>query len=455
MYFEQFHLPQLGHASYLVGDPATGAAVVVDPQLDAQQYLDAAAAAGLRIEYVLDTHAHSDYRSGRESLAAAAGATVLVSGHGAVPAHAHRALVDDELLELGDVWVRAVHMPGHAPEQLALLVGSGGDPRAPELVLSSGSLLCGDIGRPDIADALSVSSAAPAAIACIREKLLSLEDHVRVYPTHVAGSLCSASADGATETTIGHERAHNPWLRDGADVEAQLRRLPRKPAFWTQLRDTNERCMPVVNLVRELVELAPGDALSRLEDGALLLDAREADDFAEGHPGGTVHLGATAMAPVLAGALLQPSTRTVVLADDAASALRLAQDVQRVGVAAPVGWARADMAAWNAAGATIDAVATERPDALVAAGMRVLDVRQPAEWATGTAAGSLLLSLPDIPELGSDLPPEPLAVACTTGRRSITAVSLLRHLGRCGEVSVDGGVGEWADAGGVALAVPT
>ncbi len=446
MKFQQFHLQQLGHASYLVGDETSGTAIVVDPQLDVRGYLTAAADAGLRITHVLDTHAHSDYVSGRDTLARATGATVLVSAHGEPPTADQVPLAHGDVLELGDVWLRALHMPGHAPEQLALLVGIGADRAHVELVLSGGSLLCGDVGRPDIDESQPTSVSAPAAVARIREQLMTLADDVRVFPTHVAGSLCSAAADGATETTIGHERRNNAWLQEDADLAAELARLPRKPGFWTRLRQGNAHDMPVLDVATTLPLVTPADALA---SGSLLIDARDADDYAVGHITGTVHLGASASAPVLAGALLAPDARTVVVASGEQDALRLAHDLQRAGVAAPTSWVLADLDAWRRDGVPIDVIETpDAPELLRREPpLRLLDVRQPAEWADrGTIDGSLLLSLPDLPELGSDLPAERLAVACAAGRRSITAVSILRHLGRSGDESLAGGVAAWSEA---------
>lgn len=446
MHVRQFHLQQLGHASYLVGDAASRTAIVVDPQLDTRGYVDAARDAGLRITHVLDTHAHSDYVSGRDALARVTGATVLVSAHGEPPVGAQVAFGHGDELEFGATWVRALHMPGHAPEQLALLVGTDPEHARAQLVLSGGSLLCGDIGRPDIDESRPASVMAPEAVARIREQLLALEDDVRVYPTHVAGSLCSAAADGATETTIGRERRHNTWLRADADLDAELARLPRKPSFWTRLRHMNATDMPVHDVVSRLERLTPEAALG---SDAILVDARDADAYAATHLAGSVHLGASASAPVLAGALLDADTRTIVVADDEADALRLAHDLQRAGVAAPSGWVSADPDAWRRDAVPTEVISTPQASELLRRdpAPRLLDVRQPAEWADhGVVDGALLLSLPDLPELGRDLPREPLAVACAAGRRSITAVSILRHLGRAGDESLAGGVDAWQHA---------
>ncbi|MCW2928214.1 MAG: glpE [Thermoleophilia bacterium] len=447
MLFAQFHLPQLGHASYLVSDVDAGIAIVVDPQVDVRGYIEAAADAGVRITHVLDTHSHSDYRSGRETLAAATGATVLVSAHGAAPVGAQVAVAHGDEFEFGSVWVRAAHVPGHAPEQLALLVGTAADRTVPQLVLSGGSLLCGDIGRPDIDESVTPDVAAPAAIARIREVLLTLPDETLVYPTHVAGSLCSAAPDGATSTTIGAERRGNTWLQSDLDLAAALRELPRKPGFWSRLRATNAQAMPVVELAEELEQLEPHAAM---DAGARILDAREVELHAAWHPTGTLHLGTSASGPVLAGAALESDVRSIVLADSAEQALRVAHDLQRVGIDAPSGWVPADRAAWESAGAAISTTTLHAASGLASrpdAPSRVLDVRQPGEWARdGVLEGSILLSLTDLPELGSSLPDESLVVACAAGRRAVTAISVLRLLGRTGDEAVAGGVADWARA---------
>src|SRR6266700_11002 len=155
MRFTQYYLDCLSHASYLVGDEATGRAVVVDPQRDVRGYVDDAAAAGLRIERVIETHVHADFLSGHLELAEQTGA-VISYGDGAAVDFPMEPLHDGQRLELGDVTFEVVSTPGHTPESVSLVVSGHAGDAAPYGVLTGDTMFIGDVGRPDLLSAAGV-----------------------------------------------------------------------------------------------------------------------------------------------------------------------------------------------------------------------------------------------------------------------------------------------------------
>jgi hydroxyacylglutathione hydrolase len=210
--FKQFYLESLGHASYLVGDERTGAALVLDLRRDVGIYFEEARRNGLRITLGVDSHGHNDYLSGLSQLATHQQVSLLGLEGGHL-GYEHRGVRDREVFEMGDVGFNVPHTPGHTPEHLSLLVYDRAAGDEPAMLLSGGSLLVGDLARPDLLGGDDAAREA-ARVFChtIQEKLLTPPDHVEVFPTHVKGSLCGGNIRSRLSTTIGYERRTNAVL---------------------------------------------------------------------------------------------------------------------------------------------------------------------------------------------------------------------------------------------------
>ena len=216
MIFTQHYLTCLSHASYLVGDETTGRAVVVDPRRDVAVYVEEAAARGLVIERVIETHIHADFLSGHLELAAETGA-VISYGEGADVEFPIEPLRDGERLSLGDVSLEILATPGHTPESICIVVYEHADDATPYGVLTGDTLFVGDVGRPDLlasagAD-LSADALARHLYRSLRDKLLTLPDSTRVFPGHGAGSSCGKQLSTETSSTLGEQRRTNYALR--------------------------------------------------------------------------------------------------------------------------------------------------------------------------------------------------------------------------------------------------
>ncbi len=216
MYFKQFYLDCLAHASYLIG--SEGEAVVVDPQRDVDQYLSEAEANGLKIKYVIETHLHADFVSGHRELAALTGAEI-VFGEKAGATFPHRAVSDGDEITIGKVVLRIMETPGHTPESISVLVIDTEVSPQPQKVLTGDTLFIGDVGRPDLAAAKGYTPQMMAGMMydSLHHKLLHLSDEVEVYPAHGAGSMCGRNISKQTSSTIGEQKTLQ--LRAQADVE--------------------------------------------------------------------------------------------------------------------------------------------------------------------------------------------------------------------------------------------
>ena len=207
-------------ASYLLGCASKASGAVVDPVGDIQPYLDAAAATGLRILYVIDTHIHADHISSGRALAAAAGAEYVLFA-GAKTGFAFRGVADGDVLELGNTTLTVLHTPGHTPEHIALLVTDR--PRSPEpwFVLTGHSLMVGDMGRTELASSAEDGARAMFGSAA---KLKALPDYLEIMPGAFSGSVCGRGLSGKPTSTIGFERRNNKAFRieDEAEFVAKM-----------------------------------------------------------------------------------------------------------------------------------------------------------------------------------------------------------------------------------------
>ncbi|MEO5617361.1 MAG: rhodanese-like domain-containing protein [Candidatus Eisenbacteria bacterium] len=451
MHFKQFYIGCLAHASYLIGD--AGQAVVVDPARDVQMYLDEAQAHGLRIIWILETHLHADFVSGHLDLAARTGATVGI-GAGADARYEHRALREGDEIRAGNVLLRALETPGHTPEHLSYLVFERADDAAPWAVLTGDTLFVGDVGRVDILSSrLPVADLAGLMYDSLHGKLLKLPDATRVYPAHGAGSLCGRGIRAESWSTIGQEREMNPALVDrGRDafIADVTRDVPETPIYFLHSRDTN-RLGPSLEAERPLPPaLSPRAAAERLVAGAVLLDARGTEAFAECHPQGALHVGLDGQYASWVGTLLGPETPIVLLvAPDRAeeAVMRLA----RVGYEHVIGTLEGGCEAWCAAGLPNGKLELMDLSRGVPEGWRLLDVRREPEWRSHHFGSAVHIPLSQLSERAGELDRDtPWLVTCAGGYRSAIGASLLLRAGFMRVASATGGM-DTARRAGAAL----
>ena len=458
MIFRQFYLPSLGHASYLVGDEDTGRALILDAQRNVDEYYAVARQQGLRIGYAIDTHGHNDYLSGITEVAVR-GDVELLGYHEARLGYDHRSVKDGELIEIGDVAFEILHTPGHTPEHVSLLIYDRTAGDEPTMLLSGGALLVGDLARPDLLGGPDEArSAARDFCHTIQEKILwRLPDHVEVFPTHVAGSLCGGNIGSRLSTTVGYERKTNAVLTRVSNSEEfveeciRLDNLPAVPPYWKRMRARNLEGPDLLGVLREPPALKPGEFAQRMGDGATVVDARSSEAFAGGHIPGALNVGLSTSFSTWAGTVLESDASVLLVLEDPDRLWEAAWQLLRTGYDLPVGWLSGGMQEWRTSGQTVDTVAEinvgELKRRIDESEVAVLDVRQPAEWADGHIPGAHFITGAEIPERLSEVPTRgPLAVVCGSGYRSSVISSFLRARGHNDVRSVIGGMSAWRNA---------
>jgi len=234
MIFRPYYYFDLGCASYVLGCGTLGRCAVVDPRADdVDAYMTFAAAKGMRITHVIDTHVHADHRSGGPELARLAAASYCLheSADVTIP---FTPLRDDDQVELGNTRLHVLHTPGHSPESTCLVVTDLRRGTDPWFVLTGDTLFVGAVGRPDLPGRARENAA--ELYASLHTKLLTLPDDVEIYPGHFSGSLCGAGLSGKPASTIAFERRWNRML--SLDREAfidALASVPPKPADMARI----------------------------------------------------------------------------------------------------------------------------------------------------------------------------------------------------------------------------
>ena len=455
MYFKQFYLGCLAHASYLIG--ADGEAAVVDPQRDVDQYLEEAAAQNLKIKYIIETHLHADFVSGHQELAARTGAEI-VFGEKAGAAFSHRAVKDGDELTIGSVKLGILETPGHTPESICVLVADTENTDEPKKILTGDTLFIGDIGRPDLAGGKGYTPQMMAAMMydTLHNKLLKLDDTTEVYPAHGAGSMCGKNLSSESSSTIGKQRQFNyalqPMTKDEF-VRMMTVDLPAAPAYFPKDAEINRAgALPL----SDLPTLKPMTAAEVADDrGEIILDVRSAADFGAAHLPRSINIGLGGQFASWAGTLIPMNTPVVIVAESEERANEARIRLARVGLENVKGYLSGGIDAWKTAGfevATVPQISVAELKELIASrpDLQVVDVRRPSEYGSGHAPRAATAPLSNLyeslPSLKLD-PTKMTAVICAGGYRSSAATSIMQSQGFTNLVNVTGGTTAWIKAG--------
>ncbi|MEV0740531.1 MBL fold metallo-hydrolase [Streptomyces sp. NPDC050549] len=427
----------LGNSAYLV-DLGEGRALAVDASRDLRALRAVAGQRGLTLAFAADTHLHADFLSGAVQLAHDDGAAVLASAAGH-RAFAHHGLEDGDEVDLGGLALRALATPGHTDEHLSFLLLDG----TRELgVFTGGSLIVGSAARTDLLGAERAEELARAQYRSLR-RLAELPDQVAVWPTHGAGSFCSAPPGAERTTTIGAQRQTNPLLAapdESTFVRQLLDSLGTYPAYFERLGEINRRGPAVLGAAPGLAPLTPAQ-VRRLD--AQLVDVRPIAEFAAGHIPGAVSIPLRDQFATWLGWLLPDDAPLVFVTAPGQDLAELSWQALKIGYDRLAG--QVEMASWTADGGEQQAI--ELLSAGHIADRPVLDIRQHSEHTAGHIPGAVGIELGEL-TARADEAPSRAVVACGHGERAMTAASLLQRAGHQDLAVLDGGPADWAKATG-------
>lgn len=434
----------LGHSSYVI-DLGDGTAAVVDPPrfpIAQEMLVDRL---GSRLSWTIDTHSHADYVTGSPALAARRGAAFIAPAASHLATH-HRSVQDRERIDLADgVELVAIATPGHTPDHCAFVLTEHGNPTA---LFSGGSLMVGTVGRTDLCGPELAEPLAHDMFRSLR-RFDDLPDHLIVYPTHGAGSFCSAPGASQRTSTLRHERDTNPLFSvtdEDVFVERLVGGFGTFPTYFARLPELNRLGPRRYDSLPRLAKLHLEDVERHLAAGALLVDARPMGTFAAAHVPGSL---SNTLRPVFAswlGWLVELGRPLVFLLDPDQDRSELVRQCLDVGHEHLVGEVTDGIAAWSEAGRPVDTIPLVGPEGLTG---RIIDVRQADEYAAGHVPGATNIELGRVPN--ADVAAGPITVMCGHGERAMTGASIFAAAGRSGVTVLDGGPDTWCAATGRTL----
>jgi len=427
----------LGHSSYLV-DLGDGSAAIVDPPRFPAEQLTAADILQLKPRWTLDTHSHADYVTGSSALASQRGMTFVAPGASKLEMP-HRGVHDGERVELADgVALRAIATPGHSPDHHVYVIDHHGSPAA---LFTGGSLMVGSVGRTDLCGPELTEPLAHEMFHSLR-RLDEFPDDLPVYPTHGAGSFCSAPGGSDRTSTLGRERATNPLFRiDDEDtfVEQLLAGFGSFPTYFARLPELNRRGPRLYREPPRLEQLDVDSVERHFAAGAAVIDVRPIAEFAGGHIPGSI---SNALRPVFAswlGWVVDLDRPILIVAGTDQDRDEIVRQCLDIGHESIVGELDGGIEGWRSAGGRIEGIDLVDPAEIVGT---VVDVRQRSEYTAGHVPGAVNIELGSLS--AKPIPDGPVTVMCGHGERAMTGASVLVAGGHRDVSVLEGGPDTWS-----------
>ncbi len=456
MKIEQIYTGCLAQGAYYI--ESEGEAAIIDPLRESTPYIERAVKNGAKIKYIFETHFHADFVSGHVALAERSGATI-VYGPNANPSFDFHAAKDNEVFELGNIKIKVLHTPGHTMESTTyLLMDADGREHA---IFSGDTLFIGDVGRPDLAQKgdLTQDDLAGYLFDSLRSKIMTLPDEVIVYPAHGAGSACGKNMSKETTDLLGNQKKTNYALRADMTKEEFIKEvtdgLLPPPQYFAQNVAMNKSGAADLDKILEVgnvgLDVETFEAMANHE-GALVLDTRSAQAFANGHVPNSIFIGIDGSFAPWVGALIPDLQQPIVFLAEEGREEEVVTRLSRVGYDNTLGYLKGGMDAWQKAGKELETVksipATEFKAIYENQNPLVLDVRKPGEFEAEHVENAVTFPLDFISENMGELDKETeYHIHCAGGYRSMIAASILKSRGYHKLVDVAGGYKAITEAG--------
>lgn len=467
MFVKRFFEPKLAQTSYLIGCPGAGQAIVIDPNRDVDQYIQAAAAEGAKVTHITESHIHADFVSGARELAAKSGGTLYLSDEGDA-AWKYAFAKDDgavllkhgDHITVGNVDLEVVHTPGHTPEHISFLVTDKAAADEPIAAVTGDFIFVGDVGRPDLleraANMQGTMEVGGRALWKSLEAFRSRPDWLQIWPGHGAGSSCGKGISAIPHSTLGYEKRFN-WAfqckTEQEFVDKVLAGQPDPPKYFAEMKRVNKMGPRVLGGFNRPPKKPSADLAPLLKAGSRVIDTRTVGEFAMGAVPGTLNVPMNGSFTTWMGWLV-PYTDDFYLIGDADTIDTVVRDLAMIGLDRIGGWfdpsAVADWA--SAAPDPLSQIpqigAMDLAASIKNGGVTLIDVRNANEWSGGHIAGALHIPLGRLAERIDEIPRDkPIVMQCAGGTRSAIGASVLKTHGLDRVVNLTGGYGAWSKAG--------
>ncbi len=450
MVVEQIYTGCLAQGAYYI--QSGNEVAIIDPLREVKPYIGKARAAGAGIKYVFETHFHADFVSGHLDLFKQTGAPIIY-GPGAAPTFEAYIAKDGEEFKVGDITIRVLHTPGHTLESTCyLLLDENGEQKA---LFSGDTLFIGDVGRPDLAQKaadMTQEDLAGMLFDSLRNKVVPLNDDLIVYPAHGAGSACGKNMSRETTDTLGNQKKYNYALRAGMTRDEFVKEvtdgLLPPPAYFPMNVKLNREGYESIDRVlsQGIHPLSPvAFEAAANETGALILDTRAPEDFAEEFIPNSINIGIDGSFAPWVGALIPDITQELLIVADEGRAEEVVTRLARVGYDHAIGYLAGGIDAWKASGKETDHIDSVSVDEVALAGssleeLNFLDVRKDNEYGAGHVNGAENVPLDYINEQMNLVDKnKTYYVHCAGGYRSMVFISILKARGYDRLVNIQGG----------------
>lgn len=455
MFFEQIQTEGLGCYSYVIGCPAAGEMLVVDPKRDVQVYMDISREEGMKITKVINTHVHADHVAGEQELKSLTGAELYIHENAGVE-YKHTPLKEGDSIKIGNAKLDFISTPGHTPNSVSILLTDLARGNDPWMILTGDLLFVGDIGRPDLPGNEVLEEQIQNLYNSLYNKLGNLPDYLEVFPAHGQGSLCGKGMSAKSSSTLGFERKYNPMFqfKSYEDFHAEVTKsYPVRPKSFSHIISTNLKGAPLLERCPLETAMNPEKFKQVISDGAVVIDVRDAAGFGGFHIPCSINIGLEKQLANWVGMVVEPKSEILLVVNSREDYDRMVLELHRIGYDQILGYLKGGMTSWLLNGYDVESLEQKSIRQVKEAldngkDFEILDVRTPAEWSNGHIKGAKHIPLSDLLDNGLDLDKEkPVVVMCGSGYRSNIAGSQLRKNGHEHVCSLAGGAIAWMRAG--------
>jgi len=459
MIIEQIYTGCLAEAAYYI--ESNGEVAIIDPLREVQPYIEKAKAHNAKIKYIFETHFHADFVSGHIDLAKKTGATIVYGPTSLTPGYDAHIAKDNEEFKIGNITLRLLHTPGHTMESSCfLLINELGNEKA---IFTGDTLFIGDVGRPDLAQKviaeLTQEKLAGHLYESLRNKIMPLSDDLIVYPGHGAGSACGKNMSKETTDTLGNQKklnyALNPKLSKEEFKKEVLSGLMPPPGYFPQnvLMNINgyESIDSVMKHGTRPLNAIEFEAAAN-ETGALIIDTRDAQDFAKGFIPNSVNIGVNGSFAVWAGTMIADVKQPLLIVAEKGREEEVILRLSRVGFDNTLGYLEGGMIAWKNANKEMDTIVSISADELFAISQKksieIVDVRKSSEYGSEHIIGAMNAPLDYINDSMVMIDKnKTYYVHCAAGYRSMIFISILQARGFANLIDVKGGFADIKSSG--------